>query len=161
MASASFIDRLGFRGRAPRLEWWLTSIGVGLGRFVALIVVSVLSGQQASQPLVMMVLRPAIDLAFLWPSAVVVVRRGHDRNRPALYSATILAIVYAPSVMVGFLMYRPASVLGGICVLTILIGWIYMAVDYGLLDGTPGPNRYGPSPKGSQGIGVELAQTFD
>ncbi len=32
-----------------------------------------------------------------------------------------------------------------------LFGWIYLFVVVGCLDGTQGPNRFGPSPKGSIG----------
>ena len=35
-----------------------------------------------------------------------------------------------------------------------IIGGIWLLIDLGFLDGTPGPNRFGPSPKG---LGGEIA----
>lgn len=150
----------GFRGRALRLEWWLTSLGIGVGRIVALIVGMAVTGLRMDEPRAIP-LRLAVDLAFLWPSAAIVIRRGHDRNRPAVYSGVVLGAVYAPGMAFGLLIDAGYNNTGVICGLTVVVGWVYMLVDYGLLKGSDGPNRYGPSPKGRGGVGVELAETFD
>lgn len=41
--------------------------------------------------------------------------------------------------------------------LVMLAAMIYLLVVVGFLDGTPGPNRFGPSPKG---VGGDTAEVF-
>jgi uncharacterized membrane protein YhaH (DUF805 family) len=48
------------------------------------------------------------------------IKRWHDRDKPAVWT------------LVGLIPF---------------VGWIWTFVECGLLEGTPGPNRYGPSPK--------------
>ena len=62
-----------------------------------------------------------IGLASLWPSLAIVVKRGHDRDQTG-WMALIMIIP--------------------------IVGWFFWLINYGILDGTPGPNQYGPSPKG-------------
>ena len=57
---------------------------------------------------------------FVWASLCLTIKRLHDRDISAVW-----------------------SVLG----LVPVIGWIWAVVMCGCLDGTPGDNRYGPSPK--------------
>ena len=37
---------------------------------------------------------------------------------------------------------------------------LYLLITLGFLDGTPGPNQYGPSPKGYGGYSRDLAEEF-
>jgi uncharacterized membrane protein YhaH (DUF805 family) len=105
--------------------------------------------------------RLGIDLLFLWPSAAIVVKRGHDRNRSTAYSGVVLAVLYGLSTAYSILVTRGRMTEAMLCSLVVLVGAIYMLIDYGIIDGTKGPNRYGPSPKGHQGVGVEVAKAFD
>ena len=56
-----------------------------------------------------------------WMSLALQVKRWHDRDK----SGTWVFINLIP-----------------------FIGWIWSLIECGFLDGTPGPNRFGPSPKG-------------
>ncbi len=62
-----------------------------------------------------------INLILLWPSAAIAVKRCHDRNQTGWWA--LLSIIP-------------------------VIGWLWWLINLGILDGTPGPNQYGPSPKG-------------
>ena len=60
-------------------------------------------------------------LAAIWMKLAVLVKRWHDRDKSGWW----VLITLVP-----------------------LIGWLWQLIECGFLDGTPGPNRYGPSPKG-------------
>jgi uncharacterized membrane protein YhaH (DUF805 family) len=65
-----------------------------------------------------------VALLLLWPHLAVGIKRCHDRNQTGLWMLLLLVPV---------------------------IGWFWWLINLGLLDGTPGPNQYGPSPKGIGG----------
>lgn len=164
MAIGSFLIRLlfSFRGRIKRLDYLLASLGLAVGRVVVLILaLALVRGQMDDSK--GLVVRLILDVGFFWPSAAIVIKRGHDRNKPAWLSGVVLAAVYGPGVAFGFLMDADHNNAGAVCALVVLAGWIYMLIDYGLIDGTLGPNRYGPSPKSRQaaGVGTDLAKVFD
>jgi uncharacterized membrane protein YhaH (DUF805 family) len=60
-------------------------------------------------------------LALIWPSLAVQVKRWHDRDK----TGWMVLINFIP-----------------------IVGFFWTFIECGFLDGTPGPNRYGPSPKG-------------
>ncbi len=57
----------------------------------------------------------------MWASVALNVKRLQDRNR----SPWLILITFVP-----------------------IVGPIFVIVELGILDGTPGPNRFGPDPKG-------------
>jgi uncharacterized membrane protein YhaH (DUF805 family) len=154
-----------FEGRFRRSEYWLASIGIGVVRMVVLLIAGAFMGEGVTQVSQSLPLRIGLDLIFLWPSAAVAVKRGHDRNRATLFTCVLLAIIYATSETATAMTSAGAGtgglMAGGFVALLMFPVLIYMLIDYGLIDGTKGPNRYGPSPKGHQGLGDELAKTFD
>ncbi len=60
------------------------------------------------------------SLLLLWPRLAIGVKRCHDRDKSGWW----LLLACIP-----------------------IIGWIWLFIEFGLLDGTPGSNKYGPSPK--------------
>lgn len=68
-------------------------------------------------------------LAFLWPSLAISIKRWHDRDKSGWW------------VLIGFIP---------------LIGWLWALIETGFLEGTKGPNQYGPDPLGGA-IADELA----
>jgi uncharacterized membrane protein YhaH (DUF805 family) len=60
-------------------------------------------------------------LLLLWPRLAIGVKRCHDRDKSGWW----LLLSLIP-----------------------ILGWIWLLIDIGFIDGTPGPNRFGPSPKG-------------
>ena len=61
-----------------------------------------------------------IGVVLAWIHLAVVAKRWHDRDKSGWW----ILITLIP-----------------------VIGWIWQLIECGFLDGTPGPNRYGPSPK--------------
>jgi uncharacterized membrane protein YhaH (DUF805 family) len=62
-----------------------------------------------------------VFLVLIWPSLAVQVKRWHDRDK----SGWMVLINFIP-----------------------IVGFLWTFIECGFLDGTPGPNKYGPSPKG-------------
>lgn len=151
----------GFSGRAKRLDYWLMVVGLAVVRTFSLSLGLAWMHTAMGNPGAVS-LRVALDLLFFWPSAAIVIRRGDDRNRPALYSVILVSVLYGLGVAMGFLMDAEASTIAAWCLLVQAIGSFYMLIDYGLMEGTKGRNRYGPSPKGyPDGVGAEVAEVFD
>jgi uncharacterized membrane protein YhaH (DUF805 family) len=81
----------------------------------------------------MMALLPiygVVWLIFLWPGLALGVKRCHDRDKTGWF------------LLIGLIP---------------IIGAIWLLVELGFLDGTQGPNKYGPSPKGVAGPTVAPA----
>ncbi len=120
-----------FSGRARRKEFWLFALLMFLIEIAFMGLLSAVGGSP------MMLVDPAVApatgaggtvlmiyglvlLALLIPSVAVAIRRLHDTNRRGWW------------ILIGLIP---------------LIGQLVLFVFY-LLDGTPGPNRFGPDPKG-------------
>lgn len=121
-----------FSGRARRKEFWLFALLTFLIEIVFMVLISAVGGQDLlmgypasanvpmSGPLMAVVLLHfAVMLALLVPSLAVTFRRLHDTNRKGWW------------ILIGLIP---------------LIGALVLFIFY-LLDGTPGPNRFGPDPK--------------
>ena len=122
-----------FEGRIRRSHWWLARLGVGVALFALLMVLGAVAAalgggggsahSAAGQGSAMMV-----GLTFflclpviVWIELALAAKRWHDRDKPAV----MVLVVLIP-----------------------FIGGIWTLVECGFMDGTPGPNQYGPSPKG-------------
>jgi uncharacterized membrane protein YhaH (DUF805 family) len=60
----------------------------------------------------------------IWTGIALQIKRWHDRDKSWVW----IFIAFIP-----------------------LVGAIWALIEVGFLDGTPGPNKYGPSPKGVTG----------
>lgn len=150
-------DRLfRFEGRLRRRDWWLFSGLILLAQVVGgVAVLLLLPAVGLSSPLAASLASIAIYLALQWPSAAINVRRFHDRDRPGwpgVAFVVLLALFFVAQLaglsLVG-LMQQGGAVGAAFSLLALV--WmpvpIWMLIVLGLADGTPGPNRYGPSPK--------------
>lgn len=110
-----------FSGRARRKEYWMFQLIniVILGALLAALIPPLIAHTQTFLPLFLGVFLCVYALATIVPGLAVSVRRLHDADLSGWW------------VLVGFV---PA---GGIVLLV-----------FHVLDSTPGPNRYGPNPKG-------------
>lgn len=151
-----------FAGRMKRLDFLLASLGLAIGHVVLVILGLAVTREGMKDPSGYAV-RGIIDLALFWPSAAIAAKRGHDRNRPAVRSVMLIGLVYGAGVAMGYLFDAGLRNIGGACALFALAGWVYVFIEYGLIDGTPGTNPYGPSPRFSArpGVGDHLAGVFD
>jgi uncharacterized membrane protein YhaH (DUF805 family) len=116
-----------YQGRIRRLHYWLASIGVGVVSGVVINVLLMLGGFPTHSNPLIMILIGVLYIGVIYIGLALGVKRCHDRDKTGWF----LAIGLIP-----------------------LIGGLWLLVDLGFLDGTPGPNKYGPSPKG---IGGEAA----
>jgi uncharacterized membrane protein YhaH (DUF805 family) len=139
-----------FEGRINRAASWLGAIILFVVTLVALLVATFVigisfDGSDSRLKLVTF----ALQLALLYPSAALMVKRLHDRNRPGYFAAFMLvpAVVKQVTDLLGrtgdpFNMNALDWVLNAI----IFVVAVWFFVGLGCLRGTVGPNRYGPDP---------------
>lgn len=70
-----------------------------------------------------------IGLVFLWPSLAIAIKRFHDRDKSGWW--VLIAVIP-------------------------IIGFFWILIELGILEGTAGPNQYGPDPLG-RGIADDMA----
>ena len=111
-----------FQGRVRRLHYWLAAIGAGVVLGTVAMVILSFSGIASGHPnpIVMLPLF-AIYALDIWIGIALGVKRCHDRDKSGWF------------LLVGLIP---------------IIGGLWLLIDLGFLDGTPGPNRFGASPKG-------------
>lgn len=143
----------GFEGRLRRLDWWVLSILLGLACALFSEAVALLARLAHPYELWMSI---ATALPFLWPSLALAAKRAHDRDKSArlamwLTVASYVAALAPPGAFTfaGQLFDRGVWIAGVFLVIGVAgtLGALYLLVVLGFLDGTPGPNRFGPSPK--------------
>lgn len=126
-----------FSGRSQRAEYWLFVLFVCVVIFAGVILALALGGFEDNgygQPAAPMAAVFAFGLigifylAMLIPMLAVTVRRFHDQD----YSGWMVLLNFIPYV-------------GG------LIVFVFMCIE-----GTRGPNRFGPDPKGDDGYHAEI-----
>jgi uncharacterized membrane protein YhaH (DUF805 family) len=114
-----------FSGRSRRKEYWMFVLGV----FIAVILLGIIEGAMGISGMVGGAYGPLTTiffLAILIPSIAVQVRRFHDQDKSGWF--VLLALI---------------PFLGSLAIL------IFMC-----LEGTRGPNRFGPDPKDPAGAEV-------
>ena len=107
-----------FQGRSRRKEYWMFLLGV----IIAVLLLSLIEGALGLSVMVGGVSGPLTVLFFLAiivPSIAVQVRRFHDQDKSGWF--VLLSLI---------------PIIGGLIVLVFM-----------LLEGTRGPNRFGPDPK--------------
>ena len=121
-----------FQGRSRRMEYWMFTLGVTLAMIALVILTMVIFGFGSSGDATGLagvvggagiIVFLLFYLAILVPAVAVQVRRFHDQDK----SGWLVLLNFIPYV-------------GGIVVLVFM-----------LLEGTKGPNQYGPDPKDPEG----------
>lgn len=147
----------GFRGRLRRRDWWIFSILVFLSQICGgIAAVALLSAIGLGSTSVGSLAIVVVYLGLQWPSVAINVQRFHDRNRRG-WPGVLLVF--------GSALYVMVMLLGGLDLASLqqrddAAGWLFSLFSFlwtplfiwflivlGLAEGTPGPNRYGPSPK--------------
>ncbi|MDR7229941.1 uncharacterized membrane protein YhaH (DUF805 family) [Caulobacter sp. BE264] len=130
---------LSFQGRLRRRDLWVCWVGLTLTYATLFVLFERLDGVDLTPHRVWL-----IPLLMTWPTYALLAKRMHDRNRSAWWALLLLvpdllgsldAIVGLPEAIA-----TPSQIVGGMVAI-----WFF--IDFGLLDGTPGDNRFGPSPK--------------
>lgn len=114
-----------FQGRARRKEYWLFYLFVMVVQIVLMTISGASGGMAEGQnpgglAMVGLGILGVFGLAIIIPGLAVSFRRLHDTNRSAWWLLIALIPLIGPVVLLIFT----------------------------VLDGTPGPNRFGPDPKG-------------
>ena len=157
---------LSFRGRIPRLYWWVGTLVVG---GVAGIVSSGLeywaeaAGQGAINPETD-IFEPSgwfalaiflVGAANVWISYALSAKRLHDRDRSAWWLLPQFLLIFL-GITIAFLgLGMPEEDQAGVFAVAAILGipglllslWLF--VELGILKGTAGLNRYGPDPLGA------------
>jgi uncharacterized membrane protein YhaH (DUF805 family) len=123
----------GFNGRIRRTTYWLAYLGfvvavmvvmgVAIGALAGVASVTRGAAEEAAAGGFVVIYLLSIPIS-LWVGFALMIKRCHDRDYPGVMS--LISLVP-------------------------LVGSLWALIDLGFIDGTPGPNRYGPSPKGLGG----------
>jgi len=112
-------------GRIRRLHFWLSRICVSFGWLISLLIFVLPMAAYKEPPAALSLIFGLYFLVSLcvvvWIDINLLIKRWHDRDKPGVWCL----MIFVP-----------------------LIGWIWVLIECGFMDGTPGPNQYGPSPKG-------------
>ncbi len=157
------MDMFSFSGRANRMDFWLVSIGLTFlqlivtmlsGLMIGMLALSWLPAEQ--KPIAAAAFGLIVQLLFLWPITAVAVRRSHDRNfsgwwygASALFGLALLIVDIALQAL-GVVESDNAALIFEVLNLVQIALWLVLLVILGFLPGTPGANRFGPSPNSRQ-----------
>ncbi len=112
-------------GRIRRTQFWLSRLGVSIAWLVSLLVAAIPSMFYRDPPVALLTAMGAYMLlsfgVVIWIDINLLIKRWHDRDKSGVWC---------------LLLFVP------------VIGWWWILIECGFLDGTQGPNTYGPSPKG-------------
>lgn len=151
-----------FDGRLRRMDWWIWGIVMGLLWVAAGAVVTRLIFSGAvdldqvvfSDPAPVFATAVALHAVYLWPTSALYAKRAHDLNWPAwpviVLMLVVVAAPYFPYDLTPAFSSAPASgmeiaVTAMTCIF--VVAWVVAVFMLAFIDGAPGPNRFGPSPK--------------
>lgn len=112
-----------FNGRIRRSQYWRAAIGLNVGYWIVMFIVFGIAGAVSTEPGLPPVIWAIYVLSFvplLWCGLAIAAKRWHDRGK----SGFMVLVIFIP-----------------------VVGPLLTLVECGILDGTQGPNKYGPSPK--------------
>jgi uncharacterized membrane protein YhaH (DUF805 family) len=118
---------LSFNGRLRRSHFWIGFVILWVVECVilmALVMPGIRAAAMGGSPGPLVLVGQLLLLALIWPALAIQVKRWHDRDKSGWW--VLIALIP-------------------------FIGFIWVIVECGILDGTPGPNKFGPSPKGVSG----------
>lgn len=124
-------------GRIGRQSFWIG--------FAALAVVSILNGLIIGA--ISSILAGLVSLALAVPAYCVSIKRSNDRGHPQIYVQAffIVSILFQLFTLAGIFSLLGLWITSGIGFIIGLAG-LWLLIDLGALEGTRGPNAYGPDP---------------
>ena len=142
-----------FDGRINRKPYWIGTIILAVVILVISFVAGMFMGVSITAPdFRFKLLSLVLGVLLLYPAAALMVKRLHDRDRPAWLAALFLASGLIKSVtdVIG-VTGNPVSPnpLDALLNLITFIFGIWAFVELGCLRGSAGTNRHGPDPLGS------------
>lgn len=138
-----------FSGRARRAEYWWFYLFTILLTIPANILDAAMQRRRDD----IGVFGTLVALVLLLPQLAVIVRRLHDTNRSGWWIGAPMLLALPAGVVMAMLVTTMRSDTDGILAmfgLFVIAALIYAIIlfIFSVLDGTPGPNKYGPDPKG-------------
>ena len=150
-----------FRGRSRRREYWLFALFLLIAYLVMAFTIGVsaagvLSGGVGASGFagatgIMALLFGLFLLAILIPALAVGVRRLHDIDRTGWWIVAPTALSVLSVILGGTGLALILSLLSVVASITLLV--------FACLEGTRGPNRFGPDPK-NPAAGADLNEVF-
>ncbi|HEX6377225.1 MAG TPA: DUF805 domain-containing protein [Allosphingosinicella sp.] len=154
-----------FSGRSRRMEYWMFQLFMFLVYIALMLLMMILGGgalMSGGDPgaiaaaggaaMIVLALYGLFALAMFIPSLAVTVRRLHDTNRSGWWILAPLAGYVVMAVGGAMAAGSPDNPgLGGILAMVGLVAVIGLGITllvFMFLEGTRGPNKYGPDPKG-------------
>lgn len=135
-----------FDGRINRKPFWMGLLIMMAATIVIMIVLGLILGYIGTAFAIASLL---LQLAVLYPSLALMIKRLHDRNRPDYFAY----IMVAPSILNG--VTNAVGITGNpfeqgaldyLFGIAVLVVGIWALVELGCLRGTVGPNQYGQDP---------------
>jgi uncharacterized membrane protein YhaH (DUF805 family) len=136
-----------YRGRISRSEFWfkwmLPFIGIGLIVIMIVLLAALQTSYKSHNPLAEIYdgffsYLIIFTGATIWTESVVLAKRIHDRNKPGWLVFLCLVPRFVP-----FIFPKLFPVVFGTVGFVVSIWFL---IEFGCLQGTIGPNRYGPDP---------------
>jgi uncharacterized membrane protein YhaH (DUF805 family) len=164
-----------FSGRSRRMEYWMWVVFQALIAIAFLVVLlavggaALMSGDPAQMVAVggivilLYLLWALLGLIFFIPNLAVTVRRLHDTNRSGWWVLApwgpYLLMIFASAAIVGTTSKPDETTLGMMGLVMIVLGLAALVLGlvvlvFLFLEGTKGPNQYGPDPKSPTPAGV-------
>lgn len=109
-----------FNGRIRRMHFWLAVLGLGVVSGALLTICLMLMRNGGAMTIVGGIAAFGVLVVTVWAGLAIQIKRWHDRDKSWVWM---------------FISLIPG------------VGGIWMLVECGILDGAPGANKYGPSPK--------------
>jgi uncharacterized membrane protein YhaH (DUF805 family) len=139
-------------GRIPRLAYWIGFLIIFLVEIALRFLLDVPLASTPADPLSIRALSFVVDAVLLYPTAIIMVKRFHDRDRSGQLIGWFV-VPYSVIMLTDLLgMSGDPDHMGVVETLlriaTAVITLAFM-VELGFRRGTPGDNQYGPDPIGS------------
>jgi uncharacterized membrane protein YhaH (DUF805 family) len=137
----------GFRGRTGRRQFWVLACTVNpiAALFIGLVALSTGAFSRPPSTLTYFVLGLLVAVQ-LWANLAVMAKRLHDRNRSAWF--LLLLVLYGSVQAVA----SGGSIWFLLALLPMIVAAFWLVTELFFLVGSPGPNRFGPSPIGIAAI---------
>ena len=163
-----------FDGRLRRLDWWMLTIAVSVAYVVIVTVLYMVipasvgfePGPRIGDPLNELLTGIAIHAPLVFIHCALAAKRAHDRDK----SAGLVMLLVLATTATSYLPNDTFASLGRLADQGAIWAWplmlagalslaasLYLLIVLGFQDGTPGANRFGPSPKGISGDPADKA----
>ena len=140
-----------FNGRIGRKEFWIGFLTILILSFPGEVYFDpTILSWEASPPTMPSLPETVWSMFWLFPATALAVKRFNDRDWPwwlgyALSAAWLASFV---SPYFGFFVDPEAATAGVVAFWLLFASALFALLDNGVMPGTPGPNRFGPDPKG-------------